>query len=152
MPNILIKYLCEVEDQIPKLAQLYYNEWASNYKDINQVIDNLKKRFSKTKLPISLVALLDKQVIGAICLKDYEIEYENKTPWLASLIVDENYRNLGIGKLLINELIKIAKKLNYEELYLYTDNASEYYSRLNWSYLDNIYNKDKRITIFKKSI
>lgn len=152
MPNIQIKYLCEVEDQIPNLAQLYYNEWASKYKDLNQVIDNLKKRLSKTKLPISLVALIDKQVIGAISLKDYEIEYENKTPWLASLIVDKNYRNLGIGKLLIDELIKKAKKLNYEELYLYTDNASDYYSKLNWSCIDSIDYKGKRITIFKKSI
>lgn len=152
MHNFQIKYLCEVEDQIPILAQLYYNEWTNNYKDINQVIDNLKKRLSKTKLPISLVALLDKQVIGAISLKDYEIEYENKTPWLASLIVDKNYRNLGIGKLLIDELVKIAKKLNYEELYLYTVNSSDYYLKLNWSCIDSIVYKNKRITIFKKSL
>ncbi len=40
------------------------------------------------------------------------------------------FRNRGIGKILIDEIIKIAKNRGYKQLYLKTEKAVDYYKKL----------------------
>lgn len=47
-------------------------------------------------------------------------------PWMATLYVKENFRSMGIGKLLQKKCIEKAKKMNYKNLYLITEHENYY--------------------------
>ena len=55
-----------------------------------------------------------------------------------------------MGQQLITYLISHLKALNYSELYLKTENASEYYKKLGWKLVESVNNQDAdTVDIFK---
>lgn len=77
--------------------------------------------------------LKEEQMIGfvGLDLKDDEI-LNLHTLYIYRLYIDENYRNLGIGESVINQLIQIAKDMGRDlELDVYGDNpAIHLYERM----------------------
>jgi N-acetylglutamate synthase-like GNAT family acetyltransferase len=59
------------------------------------------------------------------------------TPWLAAVYVDKAYRRNKIGEQLIDSAKIIAKELGYNELYLRTEQASHYYRKLGWQFIES---------------
>jgi ribosomal protein S18 acetylase RimI-like enzyme len=57
---------------------------------------------------------------------------------LGGLYVSKTYRNKGIGKLLIEEVQSITTNLGYNVLYLRTENASDYYRKLGWQFVEKL--------------
>lgn len=80
---------------------------------------------------LNLVALLDGQIVGHILLNRacYVIDGDQKTEVLslAPLTVAKAYQNQGIGTLLTNHCIQLAKKTDYPAIILYGHPA--YYPR-----------------------
>jgi GNAT superfamily N-acetyltransferase len=75
------------------------------------------------------------------------------TPWLAGLYVDESYRGEKIGVQLIERVKDIAKELGYDELYLRTEHASNYYRRLKWQFVESCYDDyDLKPDVFKVAL
>lgn len=66
----------------------------------------------------SKVSDIDKQLLNSSNKK-----YDGEVSFFA---VDEDYRGLGIGKKLFNELITYMKKQNISNCYLYTDTSCNY--------------------------
>jgi ribosomal protein S18 acetylase RimI-like enzyme len=64
--------------------------------------------------PLFLLAEDSGKVVGYVCGE----ENKAKVVSLNILVVDKNYRGLGIGKLLVNEFIKKAKRMKYKDVYL----------------------------------
>lgn len=64
--------------------------------------------------PLFLVAIENKKIIG------YIVGEKNKAKIVSIniIVVDKLQRGKGIGKLLLNEFILIAKKLKFKDLYL----------------------------------
>lgn len=63
-----------------------------------------------------IVAELDGSVVGFALYFIRYSTWQGKTVYLEDFLVNENYRSKGIGKLLFEELIEIAKKLNVRQL------------------------------------
>lgn len=85
-----------------------------------------------TKFPIRLVVITNEKCIGTVTLIDNDFPGKSYGPWLGGLFIDAQYRNCGIGQMLLEEGIKIIKDLGYHELYLTTHTASRYYKRFGW--------------------
>lgn len=83
-------------------------------------------------MPIRLVAVSDGKCVGTVTFIDNDFPGKTYTPWLGGLYVDVPYRNRGIGRSLIERVKQIAKDMGYNEVYLGTDNAGQYYKRLGW--------------------
>ncbi len=150
---IEIKYLYEYETWIPVIAQWYYAEWPKIYTGIAQVISRLEERTNRSSLPLGLVAVENGEVVGAVALKDHEIEaLTQHTPWLASLIVKKENRGQGIGKILIEGLLDKARQLGFLKIFLYTDTMAGYYAALGWTEIQKYYYKQQEVTIFEKKI
>ena len=58
-------------------------------------------------------------------------------PWLANVYVDEQYRNKGIGKLLIESVKENIKHTNFKEIYLYTPN-NNFYEKYGFDFIGKI--------------
>jgi len=87
---------------------------------------------------LSLVAVLDKKLIGHIMLTKNYIETDSgnvESLLLAPLSVLTEYRNKGIGASLVNNALAIAKDLEYKAAFLCGDPA--YYERFGFISVSN---------------
>lgn len=59
-------------------------------------------------------------------------------PWLANLYVDEEYRNKGIARILLEKVNEIAKtSVDFDELYLFTKHIG-LYEKFGWKYISEL--------------
>ena len=68
-------------------------------------------------------------------------------PWLANVYVDETYRKQGYGRILLENVKKVAQEnIDLEEIFLYTKHIG-LYEKFGWTYLYDIdtYNENQRI-------
>ncbi|HEV8283371.1 MAG TPA: GNAT family N-acetyltransferase [Chitinophagaceae bacterium] len=84
---------------------------------IEQTLQNIKA-ITANKDHTAFVAVHEKQVIGWICLS-YMIQLESPPVCeLRGLVIDEGYRKMGIGKMLINEAKRWSKEKGNDQLRL----------------------------------
>ena len=92
----------------------------------------LKKRFYTF---IKKMLYKNKSINDLKGLHEYENNYDympdelknNYDGEVSMLIIDQSLRGQGIGKKLLSELFEIAKKDNVKKLYIYTDDACNFY-------------------------
>lgn len=81
-----------------------------------------------------IVAIENKKIIGILISEiSYKLHKSKKVSFIEDLIVNEQYRNRGIGKLLIEDAIRYAKKLECEVVeltsYITNENAHRFYEK-----------------------
>ena len=112
-------------EYLDEVANLEYLEWASKPNEnskqrienkINKIINNLdRNNFCK------LILLKDDKLIGFISLFDTDgDEKKELTPWYATMYVKEEYRGNNYSKILNDSILKEAKSLGYNRVYLKT--------------------------------
>lgn len=119
MADIIIRKL--TEDDIISLAELYRIFW-----DDDQNIEKMKIKFAELKNNdkyIFLCATIDNHVVGTIMGIICDELYGNCKPFLVmdDLVVHNNFRNLNIGTLLLNELEIIGKNNECSQIIFITD-------------------------------
>ena len=94
---------------------------------------------STSPLPQWYIGIEHSKIVGCVGLitNDF-ISRMDLWPWLCALFVEESESNKGIGKLLIEFVIKDANKLGYKQLYLCTDHIG-YYEKYNFTYIGDGY-------------
>lgn len=135
-----IKYL---KDYI-KLCSL---EWGVNKTstEMEQFIQNRYNEIIKNDYDklITILFLVDNDIlIGFISLFKYDNdERKDLTPWYATMYVKEEYRNKGYSKILNDALLKKAKDLGYDRIYLKSDLVN-YYEKFGAKYLSTLKNNE----------
>ena len=134
-----IKYLANNIMFVETITDWLYNEFIKDiqhgisYEQILEFVRNCHK----TELPIRLIAVESNKCVGTASIVQNDLKCRDYTPWLASLYVDESYRGNKIGEQLIERVKDIVKELGYDELYLRTEHASNYYRRLGWRFVES---------------
>ncbi|MEJ8554257.1 GNAT family N-acetyltransferase [Tepidibacter sp. Z1-5] len=152
-----IVYLCEYPQYTEIVAKWIFEEFVKDIKPeitFDMVLSKLKKR-KKNDMPVTLVALEDDLCLGTVSLFDNDLKNRpDLKPWLASLIVTKEFRNTGVGRILVDGIIEIAKDRNYKQLYLRTEKAVDYYKKLGWDYVEETFDNNigEKTHIFMKSI
>lgn len=103
--------------------------------------------------PITFIAIVNETCVGTVSVfqNDYK-ERPHYAPWLASLYVKPEYREQKIGAQLMTYLLAHVKGLGISEIYLKTENASDYYIKRGWTLVESIHKSDeKTVEIFKFS-
>lgn len=105
--------------------------------------DDLKKRLNETKLPLTLIAIENNELVGTASLRAFDENIDKHfsrsqkySPWLGSVIVSPKRRGEGIGKLLVAKAETVAKKLGFKKLYLFTCGQEKFYAKLGWKKID----------------
>ena len=136
-----------------EVSQMIYQEFVLGTSS-KMTLEDVEHFFENTnidKFPITFIAIIDNECVGTVSV--FENDYKERlqySPWLASLYVKPQYRDKKIGQQLITHLLNYLKTLNYTEVYLKTENASEYYKNRGWELIEsvNIPNSDT-VDIFK---
>ena len=117
MENLVIRK-AEKED-VNRIYTLI-NELAIFEKEENAVKispeELLEDGFGENPSYKCIVAELDKHVIGFALYFIRYSTWQGKTVYLEDFLVDNKYRSKGIGKLLFDEMISIAKKLEVRQM------------------------------------
>ena len=129
--NYLIEYI-----------SLCNQEWGTK-KDKDYVQRKLKQIKTEDKV-ISILGLIDNnELLGFISLFKYDGEEKRElTPWYATMYVKKEYRHKGYSKLLNDAILKEAKSLGYNKVYLKTD-LNNYYEKFGAINIGNYDDKEK---------
>lgn len=93
-------------------SQLYQGLWSDDMKIEPKKIDQLKEDLNKHFE--SYIAYDGKTPVGMVCVVYlYSIFKAKNGFFIDEMIVDQNYRGKGIGKILIDKIKSVAKSRNY---------------------------------------
>ncbi len=115
-----IKYLADVPQYAPTLAQWTYDAWGKY--DPTLTLENatssLKQKLNKDKIPLAFVAISNDEPVGMVNLKSTikPQGYEYRNLWLGSLWVAEGHRSQGVGTQLLEAAYKKAKELGFKKI------------------------------------
>ncbi|SEP62614.1 Acetyltransferase (GNAT) family protein [Virgibacillus subterraneus] len=148
-----IDFLLNHPDKIKEVAEMIYKEFvvkASNGMKFEDVV----KHFSNTgdnTFPITLLALENGECLGTVSIFENDLKIRDMyKPWLASLYTKPDSRSRGIGQKLVAKTIDVVKELGFKELYLRTEDTSEYYRNRGWAYVETVSDDNhEKIDIFK---
>ncbi|AZO27976.1 GNAT family N-acetyltransferase [Mesorhizobium sp. M1B.F.Ca.ET.045.04.1.1] len=101
----------------------------------------------------AFVARLGDAPIGSCLFVRNEIDpAHDLTPWLAGLVVDENYRARGIGVALLRAVEAHAASVGVDKLYLYTWQARRFYEALGWTAVETFEQGDEPMVLMERSL
>ena len=85
------------------------------------------------------IALLNKEVVGAIALVDFDDveELRHLKPWVAAFVVDPAKRGQGLGSSVLNLLEERARAFKIPELFLWTEDRKEFYLKRGYSLIEH---------------
>ena len=139
---------------LDRVAEWLYHEWGAKTEgsSLLAVKEKLKKFTNIDKLPINYIALVGGDLVGTfnLMLSDPP-KRKDLSPWFGSLYVEPNYRNQGIGTLLLKSAVSKAKEFGVEKLYLCTPNHQEMYAKSGWKPIDEVEFRDEIVTIMEIS-
>ena len=128
---------------IHKLILQVHKLHVSERNDIYKDVDPMNFEEFKTKLSnannIYLIAELENEIVG-ICFSQIKEILNNKIMknrkilYIEDIGVDVNYQKKGIGKMLYNQIIQLAKEKNIDNIELmvwgFNENAIKFYKNL----------------------
>lgn len=126
-----------------KLCSLEWGSKKSEDEMEEYIKEKERKIFNDDKV-ISVLGLVENNLLlGFISLFKYDgEEMKELTPWYATMYVKEKYRQRGLSKILNLEILKEAKKLGYDKVYLKID-LINYYEKFGAEYLKKLNNGEK---------
>ena len=85
------------------------------------------------------IALLNKVVVGAIALVDFDDveELRHLKPWVAAFVVDPARRGQGLGSAILNLLEERTRAFKIPELFLWTEDRKEFYLKRGYSLIEH---------------
>lgn len=132
-----VKLLADCKEHIPALAKLWYDELGKKWvpkASVKSAIETYTEHCNRKETPLTLVAEYNGQPIGMVSLRDNDGIRPDLAPWLGSLIVHPDYRQMGFGELLVEKTLQQALKMGFTRLYLFVLDATlpEWYKQLGW--------------------
>jgi len=119
-------------------AQWSFGEWGKLYPDdsVQWYLDlYAASDHDDHALPVCLGALnSDGAIIGTASLIEND-ELPNAPepgPWVAAVYVDAANRGTGVGGELVSEILRRARNLGFDDVYLYTESVSKWYESMGW--------------------
>jgi len=152
---LTIEYLADYPQHIPAVAKWLYSEWGHHNPDktVQDYEETVRRHLGQDSIPLMLIALWEGLPAGtaSIYIHDMSIHPE-LTPWLASVFVDPDHRNKGIGSKLVSAIEEIASHMRIAILYLWTPDKEYFYSRLGWSVLERPVHLNQQVVLMTKAI
>ena len=136
-----IDYLANRPEFLEQLAQLSWTEWQEIYQQRDQTLEhcrkNYRERMNIDRLPLTFVALHGNELVAMVSLKFHDMDTQpDLDPWLGGLFVLPEWRNRGIGTMLMHRATEEARLVNVPRLYLWTHTAERLYHKLGWEVVE----------------
>lgn len=138
--------LRENQKYLNEVMELCIKEWGSQESKENiesKIKEKANKFLNYESTVYDTLILVDKELIGfiSLCKTDGE-EYQNLTPWYATMYVKEEYRGKGYSKVLNEAILNYANEKGFKKIYLKTD-LNDYYEKFGAVYIASLKNGEK---------
>ena len=153
--NLRIEYLVDHPAVVTQVTRWVHDEWphfnpGATFED---ALAKMRGKLARHAIPETLVAFLNDQPVGTASLVETDMATpEGFSPWLASVYVSPEHRNLGIGSALVRYTMREVEALGLDKLYLYTPDKVAFYERLGWVALRNTEHHGRSVTIMGYTI
>jgi GNAT superfamily N-acetyltransferase len=130
-----ISYLADFPDASTALIPGLLDHWR--YILPEQTAESRAARFeahmNRDVLPIAWVAHIEDRVAGTAALRIHDLEgREDLTPWLGGVYVLPEFRRRGIASALCRAVEEKARRLGFQQLFLFTLDQQALYQSLGW--------------------
>lgn len=150
------EFLADRPEAVNLVAGWYFGEWGrfSQNSSVERVAKKISQSMNKTTPPLLLLVTDRDAIVGAVELKYREMDiYPDKEHWLGGLFVKPEYRNLGLGEQLVEQVVRLAESFNIQQLYLQTERLDGgLYARLGWQALEQVCNKGIKVLVMERRI
>ena len=135
--------IIDKDNYLTEYIKLCNLEWGKIHteKELEDYIKNKKDEILNGDKIISILGLIDNNtMLGFISLFKYDgDERRDLTPWYATMCVKKEYRGKGYSKILNDAILKEAKRLGYDKLYLKSDLVN-YYEKFGAIFIEKLNN------------
>lgn len=140
MDNIKIINLKSVPEHVEEVSYWLWEEWgeAAGY-SLDELVYRTQHCMQEEGVPQTLVALHEGQPAGVVSLWMNDLKTrQDLYPWMATLYVKPEYRNLKIGQALQLASIEAARNsTGFPYLYLITE-LDGYYEKTGWEFTETV--------------
>jgi ribosomal protein S18 acetylase RimI-like enzyme len=128
-----------------KIANVFFENWpleckdyygSNNVEEIECKIVEEYRNIGNNECPFTILYINNdkyenKSVVGSVSICKTDIVGSQYGPWISDLWVDKNYRNYGISKILLDNILYCANKnLGMDEIYLWVDIKNDFVVKL----------------------
>lgn len=127
--------LIEFPHYLSTLADWHYSQWQHLYpcESLQDFSDDLAKSLLGDTVPATWVLHNDEGVWASASVIEQDMDDNQELgPWLASVYVHDSLRGQGLGKHLIEQVMKVCKQNGLPHLYLFTPGQAYFYQTLGW--------------------
>lgn len=125
-------------EHILTIAKWHHEQWGylNPGSTVETRIEKMQHYLTGAALPSMYICVDIDRVLGTAALVESDMDsHPELSPWLASVYVHKDYRQQGIGALLVNKVVTVAKTLGYSPLYLFTPDQERFYKGLGWQFV-----------------
>ena len=139
---MIIKKFNELnENELNYIINKHFNHWVQfNPLMIKENTEyKFKNIYTQNTLPFGIAIKENNQLIGFCVFKIENLKkYPEYYPWFSDVMIFEEFRNKGYGRKLLDLGTEIIKNLGYKKIFVWTDQAPEFYKKLGFKYLKQI--------------
>lgn len=135
MENLEIGYLADNQQFLPDLALWLHRQWDHLHPGatLETRTNRLKSYLNKRTVPVAFVAIRDGKPVGTASLIASDMTTRPElTPWLASVYVHPEARRCGVGRALVERVMREVKDIGIGRFYLWTDTQERLYASIGW--------------------
>lgn len=142
MENLRVEYIADRPESVPLVAGWYFAQWGhlNPAATLEAVRDKLVASMNRDAIPLTVLAIIDEDVVGAAQLKYREMPiFPDKEHWLGGVYVVPEYRGQGISEQLVDSVIEAARNLGVQTLHIQTERLDGgLYARLGWTPVEQV--------------
>jgi GNAT superfamily N-acetyltransferase len=148
-----VSRLCDVPLFAPFLAAAHAREWGHLYANWNQdtALSDFQMEKGNTDLPTTWVIHHQSgALVGSVSLLMDDLPgHPDLNPWLASLFVFPEFRNLGMGRILVQKALDVLCYHQFPHAFLFTENKASFFSNFNFGIHGQTKAEGHEVTLMK---
>ena len=143
--------LDKVPHMAPEVARWQWTTWPECFQPSTaaQALADLH-RMPGHRLPRAWVALEAGRLAGTVSLLEEDGLDVPGAPWLASFVVRKDLRGQGVGRLLLDRLVRESDGMGYPHLYAWTRTIGPWLSRLGWERLPDSIHDHRPVEVYRR--
>jgi len=151
--SVEVKNFVDCPEALPFVAEQLFNQWFSSRPEwTRERLLTHMRQGRDDAIPVGLVAFIDGEPTGTVSLLDQDLEEcGDRRPWLAGLLVFPKYREQGVARALVEEVMRVAQRLGERDVYLWTE-IPELYVKFGWEIVPEIKGSEGRTVAMRWNI
>jgi N-acetylglutamate synthase-like GNAT family acetyltransferase len=150
--SLTLQDLRQAPEHLKTLATWHHHQWAALNpgQTLTQRLISMQAYLAEGPIPSTFIALQAGQLAGSAAIVQCDMDtHPEWTPWLASVYVNPEFRQQGLGSALVRHAMSQARQAGFPGLYLFTPDKAPFYQALGWQTLQASRYRDHEVTVMQ---